>query len=322
VRGNSAMNEHPLRTPVVSVVIPAYNAERFIGTAIDSAAAQTHTRTEILVVDDGSTDGTAAVVRSKAARDERIRLISQPNLGVAAARNRGLAEARGAFFAPLDADDLWHPQKLELQLAAFARVPKEVALIYAWSYIVDEEGRTIAQSSRRTFEGRVLPDLVAHNFIGNASVPLVRIEAAREVGGYDETLRRLDAQGCEDIKFHFAIAERWSFGVVPQPLVGYRRSNASMSMDLAQMARSRQIVFKDIRQRHPNINSKAFWLSDQRFALWSSAKCLACGRAREGYWLVAKAWCRDPLLPVRQYARSYVASVIRRLSGRSAGPAQ
>ena len=298
---------------LVSIVIPAFNAERFIGAALDSASNQTYRRIEIIVVDDGSTDGTAEVVRQRAASDARIRLIFQNNSGVAAARNRGLAEARGDYFAPLDADDLWRPRKIELQLAAFHRASPDVGLVYTWSCVIDEEGRNLGPMARRRCEGRVLADLVAHNFIGNASVPLVRMAAARATGGYDETLRRMNAQGCEDLRFQFAIAERWAIALVPEALVGYRRTTDSMSMNMRNMAHSRAIVMREVRRGHPEIPAAAFRESDNRFALWAAMKCIHAERKVEGYRLIASAMCRDPALPVRRYARSYVGRTLRYL---------
>lgn len=101
----------------VSVVIPAHNAERYLGEAIESALAQTAPPLEVVVVDDGSQDGTAEVARGFGSI---VRCHSQPQGGIGAARNRGVEMARGEYIAFLDADDLWLPRKLELQLAAFA----------------------------------------------------------------------------------------------------------------------------------------------------------------------------------------------------------
>src|SRR5262245_10754564 len=100
--------------PLVSCIVPVYNGEAFLGEALASIRAQRHRPIEILVVDDGSTDGTAAVVM---AADAGIRYMRQDNAGGAAARNRGIGMARGTFVAFLDADDLWPPEKLERQIA-------------------------------------------------------------------------------------------------------------------------------------------------------------------------------------------------------------
>ena len=102
-----------LTAPLVSVIVPAYNAGPFLAATLESVLDQTHRAFEVLVVDDGSTDETATIAAAYAVRDSRIRPLTQANAGVAAARNRGIAEARGEFIAPIDADDIWFPEFLE-----------------------------------------------------------------------------------------------------------------------------------------------------------------------------------------------------------------
>lgn len=106
---------------LVSCLIPVYNGERFVGEAIESILAQTHQPVEVIVVDDGSTDGTAAIVRGFG---ERVRYFRQDNAGPVVARNTGLAEANGSYLAFLDSDDTWEPQRLEKQLAHLAAHPE------------------------------------------------------------------------------------------------------------------------------------------------------------------------------------------------------
>ena len=117
---------------LISVVIPAYNATATLAETLRSALRQTHAELEVIVVDDGSKDGTRAMAESFAAEDPRVRVISKANAGVAAARNTGIDAARGDFIAPLDADDLWHPDKLRLQLERFTNGPPSLGLVYNW----------------------------------------------------------------------------------------------------------------------------------------------------------------------------------------------
>src|SRR4051794_12933269 len=107
------MTDHPL----VSVIVPVFNGVEYVGEAIESALRQTYTNIEVIVVDDGSTDHTRSVVKSLAGRDGRVRLVGQANGGVARARNQGILFARGEMIAPLDADDLWAPNKIERQMS-------------------------------------------------------------------------------------------------------------------------------------------------------------------------------------------------------------
>src|SRR6266446_2541178 len=124
----------------VAVVIPAFNASANIRETLFSVLNQTYRHLEIVVVDDGSTDDTSAIVNTIAAMDKRIRLIRQRQGGVAAARNRGIANTDGPFIAPLDADDLWHPDKVARQMAAMRQGSARLGLIYTWCRIIDEAG--------------------------------------------------------------------------------------------------------------------------------------------------------------------------------------
>ena len=163
-------------TPLVSVIIPAFNAGESLRETLESAARQSWQHLEIIIVDDGSTDQTAAIAAVFCAADERAKLISQPNGGEFAARNRGIAETRGAWIAPLDADDLWHPEKVERQLAAAQSNPY-AGLVYRWSRLIDDDAGRDRQCPGRRCEGNVLADHLRWNFVGNGSTPMIRAEA-------------------------------------------------------------------------------------------------------------------------------------------------
>ena len=134
------LQEQYIKRPRVSVVMPAYNAARYIAEAIGSVQAQTMTDWELLVLDDGSSDDTCQIVEVMARSDSRIRLlVNAHNLGPALTRNRGLDLCRGQYVALLDSDDLWHPEKLEKQLALASSAGADV--IYCSYGIVDEAGQ-------------------------------------------------------------------------------------------------------------------------------------------------------------------------------------
>ena len=132
---------------IVAAVIPARDAEATLDETLRSVRAQTHRALGILVVDDGSRDRTPEIAAAHAAADPRVRLVRQANAGVAAARNRGIAEARAALVAPIDADDLWAPTKIERQLAALRRAGPGAGLVYTWSLLVDDDGRVVGEAS-------------------------------------------------------------------------------------------------------------------------------------------------------------------------------
>lgn len=204
--------------PTVSVIIPAWNSGRWVREAVQSALDQTAPPTEIIVVDDGSTDDT---IEQLAPLKDRIRLVRQANQGVAAARNAGVARAAGDVIAFLDADDVWAPRKLELQLAALAEHP-ELGLVGAGVY--DWPGQAPPSPAPHAPIARVSWRLlVVRNEIATSSI-IVRREILAQVGGFDPAL-----QGPEDHDLWLRIAEAVPIGRLETPLVGYRTTPGGLS---------------------------------------------------------------------------------------------
>jgi hypothetical protein len=230
----------------VSVIVPAYNAEQFIERTLESAAKQTYDNIEIIVIDDGSTDRTASIVERLAKRDHRLRLIRQHNEGVAAARNRGISASRGGYLAPLDSDDLWHATKLEKQLNVFAKSGPDLGLVYTLCRIIDADDLVIDSFIRPRPDGWVFLQHANNNFIGNGSSPLLRREAVEQVGGYSSRLRLSGIEGCEDLLLQLSIASKYKFGLVPEYLVGYRRTPMNMSSNALRMVLSKNMVLKSL----------------------------------------------------------------------------
>lgn len=235
---------------LVSIIIPAFNAERTIAATIRSARMQTHGAVEIIVIDDGSSDRTPAIVAGLAAQDARIRLVSQANAGVAAARNRGIAEAKGIYIAPLDADDVWHPEKIERQVAALDGQPGDVALAYNWFRRIDEHDGVEPGSPHPRIEGWVFHRHVAWNFISNGSTPLIRANALADIR-YDPALHDAGNQGCEDYLLQLQLARRYRFLCVPGYLTGYRKQAGVMSADAGRMIRSHMQMYEMIMASAP-----------------------------------------------------------------------
>jgi glycosyltransferase involved in cell wall biosynthesis len=218
---------------LVSIVIPAFNSKRFVGEAVASVLAQTHDELELIVIDDGSTDDTAAVARAAVGGDSRGRVLSFPNGGLPVARNRGLAEARGEFIAMLDGDDRWAPDKLEKQLRVFAAEPDCVCVGCLMSYIASD-GRPLPGFARRIvqtgedlrYEGQ--QELIRRALVlpFSPSAIVMRTAAVRAIGGSDETLGH--RQG-EDVDLVARIAEQGRVSVVTERLADYRLREDSIS---------------------------------------------------------------------------------------------
>jgi GT2 family glycosyltransferase len=143
------MLEQLVTMPLVSTIIPTYNRAFCLPRTIDSVLAQTHSRIEAIIVDDGSTDETADLVARKYGHDPRVRYYYQSNQGVTAARNRGLTESQGDYVALLDSDDVWLPWKIELQLAGFRACP-EVGMIWTNMQAIAADGRVVSRDYLRT----------------------------------------------------------------------------------------------------------------------------------------------------------------------------
>jgi glycosyltransferase involved in cell wall biosynthesis len=239
---------------LVSVIIPAYNAEATLDDTLNSVRSQTHRNLEIVVVDDGSADDTVLVAQRHCAIDARVRVIRQNNAGVAAARNAGIIATSGRFVAPIDADDLWAPRKIERQLRAAAKHPGKVGLVYTWFSVIDRNNRVLMHEDRANAEGMVLRDLLMRNLVGNGSSALMLRSAIEAVGLYDVSLRERGFEGAEDFKMYLQIAERYEFALVPDYLTGYRESSGNMSNDAARMVRSRDICVQEFANGHSDLS--------------------------------------------------------------------
>jgi glycosyltransferase involved in cell wall biosynthesis len=209
--------------PEVSVIIPTWNRRDRLLRAVDSVLAQTHPVGEIIVVDDGSTDGSAEALAQR--YGDRVTCLRQANAGVSAARNRGLAAARGRFLALLDSDDEWLPEKTAKQLALFAAKP-ELGMVLCDVRREDVTGALIDIFQRR----RQIPEdgpALRHVLRDPALAPvsaLLRREVYETVGGFDESLRT-----AEDLDFHLRVAARFPIGVVAEPLARALRGHDGLS---------------------------------------------------------------------------------------------
>jgi teichuronic acid biosynthesis glycosyltransferase TuaG len=216
--------------PAVSVIIPAYNAQEFLARAIGSVERQTFTDFEIVVVDDGSTDGTADIARSLGS----AHYVPRPHLGEAATRNHGLAEATGDFVAFLDADDEWLPEKLARQLEFMESVGSSFS--YADSYLVRDGRRQRYSSLARPCQGEILAQLI-DDWLDQAFILPTAVMAARallqSVGGFESGLPTA-SNADYGLWLKLALAGT-RFDYLDEPLALYYRGHASDSSDSVAM---------------------------------------------------------------------------------------
>ena len=241
-----------MTTPLVSVVVPCFNQARFLSATIDSCLAQTLPAVEVIVVNDGSTDDTAIVATAAATRDARVRVISTANRGLGAARNRGLAEARGEFVNLLDADDLLHPKKLAMQ-AAVLRDNPDIGLVVCDVDTFDVNGHAIPDAPRIHLERLLDPDAWFDTLLAGGlfppHVPLVRRSLIEGIGGFSED--RALAGHADYLVWLQLAASGARLHVLDTPLASYRRTAGSMSTDDAHMTDSRRRVFAALAAKYP-----------------------------------------------------------------------
>ncbi|HZT44223.1 MAG TPA: glycosyltransferase [Chthonomonadaceae bacterium] len=274
----------PGKPSLVSIIIPCYNQGPLLAEAIESALAQTYPQIEVIVVDDGSTDNTSLIARRY--RD-RIHYLYQPNAGLSAARNAGLAIARGVYVNFLDSDDRLLPDKIAQQVPLLDEDPA-LGLVYCRHFLTDAQGIRRPAEALEAHRGEVYHALRRGNFLA-VHTALVRRACVEEAGGFDPKLRSL-----EDWNLWLRIARRYRFDFVDAPLVEYRDLGDSMSKNHLRMAKSCLQVLKLHAQDHPGC--AACREADAYLRTWlrlGQAPRLYRGAARHlrrGHWREAAAW--------------------------------
>jgi glycosyltransferase involved in cell wall biosynthesis len=306
--------------PSVSVVVPAYNAARTIETTLHSVLQQTVEDLELLVVDDGSTDTTPDIVRS--VKDDRLRLLQQPNAGHASARNAGIRAAQGRYVAVVDADDVWLPHKLERQVALLDSHP-EVRALHGSAVFVDDSLRPLFIATSPDGKNDLL-DVLCFRGLAAMMVTLIAERALLEqVGGFDPSLIIL-----QDWELAIRLARLGELYSISEPLVLYRlhATNQSKQIDLHIEPGERVLThfFND-----PTLSPD---IAARRSYVYAHFYAMLCGGAFQlGRPAYAAHWARraiacDPrvlaylaALPLRRLrkriSRARAARIVKRRSG-------
>lgn len=223
--------------PKVSVIIPAYNSMTYLPETLKSLLAQTYSDFEAIIINDGSTDCTEEWVSQQT--DPRIKLISQVNKGLSGARNTGIEAATGDYLAFLDADDLWHPTKLEKQVKCLDK-NQNIGLVYTWVALINEHDIPTGRVFKNSHEGNVWEHLILQNIVESGSVAMVRRQCFETCGVFDVNLRSF----VEDWDMWLRIALHYPFKAISEPLVYYRQHSQSASRNWAAMEQSYGLVIE------------------------------------------------------------------------------
>jgi glycosyltransferase involved in cell wall biosynthesis len=239
----------------VSVVITCHNDERTIDQAVRSVVAQAafDQVVEIIVVNDGSQDGSQGVLEKAAARTAKLRIIETPGLGAAAARNAALREVKGEFIALLDGDDYWTPEKLACQLTAFSR-GSNIGLVYGdfidFSRDDATDGRIITVRRFDSASPYQLRDYFIHDGPLLPSTFIIRRAVVEDVGLFDESLLI-----CEDTEFCLRIAARWRFCHVPGAFTFKRRHPGRISSRIESFLPNNAVLSEQFSARYPELRA-------------------------------------------------------------------
>ena len=239
------MNDFPL----VSVVTPAYNAAAFIAQTIQSVQQQSYEHWEMLIVDDGSTDETAAVVEQYAAAEARIRLISQPNGGVSKARNQGVDEAQGELIAFLDADDRWLPNKLAAHVE-FMKSHLKASASFARAEFIHFDGTSTHRTTHNFVEQVAVQDVLYNNPTITTSNIVIYKSVFETLGGFDESMGH-----DEDIELLFRLTYHPDFVLMGLNciLLQYRLCEDGLSSNLAKMEAGWMTLMEKARKSAPDL---------------------------------------------------------------------
>lgn len=235
--------------PLVSVITASYNMGKYVGLAVDSVLAQDYPALEIIVVDDGSTDDTSAVL-AKYRDDPRVNLIRQENAGQTVAKNRGVQSARGEYIAFCDADNLWLPNKLSRQMEFF-NDHGNLAVVYGDISLIDADGRPLPTTQARRYSGKITGRLLVDNFV-TFNTAVVSKQVMTAVGWFDESLR----MGI-DYDLWLRISVDHTFLYLAEPLVLYRIWGGQMSNKQEERLSHCFKLLKNFLEKHPeSVTSK------------------------------------------------------------------
>lgn len=267
--------------PKVSVIIPTYNYGKYIERAIDSILTQTYQDFEIIVVDDGSTDNTGEIIRSK--QNDKIRYFYQENKGAPSARNKGIKESIGKYIAFLDADDEWFPNKLEKQIDKFQKASVRVGLVYSGLIYIWKENEDKVIKIVPTLRGNIFDSFLKVSVLGSPT-PLIKKCCFQKAGLFDERL-----PSCQDWDMWLRISKYYEVDFVSDILAKHHIHKNQITEKIELKIQGRKMMIKkyhDVLVNYPSILSI-------HFSELGKLNCVA-GNWKEGFEYFLKAIKLDP----------------------------
>jgi glycosyltransferase involved in cell wall biosynthesis len=303
-----------MNSPLVSVVIPVYNVERFIKTCLDSVLAQSYENLEVLVVDDGSPDQSISVVEQY--NDQRLRIIRQKNRGLAGARNTGIREARGDFIALLDSDDFWSADKIQKHVAVMVANPK-CGLSFSASVFVDENGESLNRLqepfNKKDFNS---PQIFCRNPIGNGSVPMVarsvfdqiafKSAGVQHLQYFDESLRQSEDIDCWT---RITLQTATEFHYIDQPLTFYRLNSGGLSANVDKQFETWERVLAKVTYLAPDFAKQYGRLARAYQYRYLARRLILEGNTVKASRLIGRALLTSPLILVKEPKRTLTTLV-------------
>ena len=307
-----------LSLPIVTVVIPMFNVEKYIEKCITSVLAQTFRNLEIICVDDGCTDDTLYIL--KKFTDPRIRLISQKNRGLAGARNTGIQAAKGIYIALLDSDDYWANEKLAKHVLHLNSNP-EVGVSYCPSLFIDEAGNTMGIGQFPKLTDIKFKDILCRNPVGNGSAPVIRRRVFADISTtneeqnrkyyFDEALRQ-----SEDIELwvRIALLSKWKFEGIPTPLTFYRVNDGGLSANLEKQFASWTLAMCKNEQTNTQLFRRLLPLARAYQLRYLARRAIRSGDSYQAIQLIHRALFEQPRILFEEPKRTIATYVCALLS--------
>ncbi|MFS2319290.1 glycosyltransferase family 2 protein [Maricaulis sp. D1M11] len=297
-----------MRRPTVTVIMPVYNVEAYVGAAIESVLSQTFEDFELLIIDDEGQDSSLDICRR--VRDSRIRIISQRNRGLAGARNTGIRYAGGRYLAFLDSDDLWHREKLERHVAHLEK-HAHVGVSYSGALLIDEHGHSLGLRQSPQLKNVTARDIFLRNPVSNGSTPVIRHKVFADIARpshrpgeqmwFEESLRQSEDVECW---MRIALTTRWVFEGLPGDLTRYRVNSGGLSANIHAQYESWCRVRDTVARLDPGFARRWARLAEAFETRYLARRAVRMRDRSTALALTLKAFLLAPVMLVREPLKS------------------